>query len=351
MVKSPITYGAENAEILSGKVTGQSGDGYPQGTVTVKNGTTTLCSQTAIRQWRQRQLQLCTDSDAVGCGQLLERRRRLQPRCDLVFEFDDQLCDVDLDAAQELHGEPGDEVDHDLAACGDLAHHRWRRDGRGLQWHGHRSERRWLPGGHGDGKSGTTTLCSEALPVGSGDSTAFSCSLTASQLGAGTYSIDAIFTPATTSSSSAHLSYTGSASAPLQSLTVKASTASSNNLQMQLSSPGLVSGVGGIYLVTVINHASTASSGTLTITDALPAGLSYKGILTIPQGWRCTSSGGTGTCTSSVAIPAHGADYLFLAVNVSARAGTSITNKVTLAPVGTPASNYAATITTKVAGR
>jgi hypothetical protein len=101
----------------------------------------------------------------------------------------------------------------------------------------------------------------------------------------------------------------------------------------------------------VTNHASTPSSGTLSITDALPAGLSYKGILTIPQGWHCTSTSGTVACTSSVAIPGHGADYLFLAVNVTARAGTSITNKVTLAPVGTPASNYGATLTTKVAAR
>ena len=44
-VTSPITYGAENAEIFSGKVTGQSGDGYPKGTVTVKNGTTTCAAR------------------------------------------------------------------------------------------------------------------------------------------------------------------------------------------------------------------------------------------------------------------------------------------------------------------
>ena len=128
--------------------------------------------------------------------------------------IDDQLCDVDLDAAQELHGEPEDEVDHDLAVCGDLAHHRCAETAEALSG--------TVTGQSGDGypqgtvtvKSGTTTLRSEALPVGSGDSAAFSCSLTASQLGAGTYSsIDAIFTPATTSSSSADFSYTGSASA------------------------------------------------------------------------------------------------------------------------------------------
>ena len=134
-------------------------------------------------------------------------------------------------------------------------------------------------------ENGTTTLCSQTLPSGSGDSTTYSCSLTASQLGAGTYSsVEAVFTPGTSSSSNADFGYTGSASTPLQSLTVKPSTTSSNNLQIQLSSSGLVSGVGGIYLLTVTNHASTASTGTLTITDALPAGLSYNGVLADPPG-------------------------------------------------------------------
>ncbi len=45
-------------------MTGQSGDGYPEGTVTLYYGTTpvALCSETLPdRQWRQRQLQLLTD--------------------------------------------------------------------------------------------------------------------------------------------------------------------------------------------------------------------------------------------------------------------------------------------------
>ncbi len=47
-VTSPITYGSETAETFSGTVTGQSGDGYPEGTVTLYYGTTpvSLCSET-----------------------------------------------------------------------------------------------------------------------------------------------------------------------------------------------------------------------------------------------------------------------------------------------------------------
>ena len=45
---SPITYGAETAETFSGTVTGHSGDGYPEGTVTLYDGSTPveLCAET-----------------------------------------------------------------------------------------------------------------------------------------------------------------------------------------------------------------------------------------------------------------------------------------------------------------
>ena len=118
-----------------------------------------------------------------------------------------------------------------------------------------------------------------------------------------------------------------------------------------MSSPGLLSGVGGLYLITVTNLAATPTTGTLTITDVLPSGLSYDGTLVYPPGFRCSATAGTMTCTDATAIPAHGTDDLLVVVGVSARAGTSITNTVTLAPVGTPASNYTATVKTTVSAR
>ena len=39
-----VTYGAETAETFTATVTGQSGHGYPEGTVTVYNASTRLCS-------------------------------------------------------------------------------------------------------------------------------------------------------------------------------------------------------------------------------------------------------------------------------------------------------------------
>jgi uncharacterized ParB-like nuclease family protein len=352
-VISPITYGAENAEIFSGKVTGQSGDGYPKGTVTVKNGTTTLCSETLPSG--------SGDSTSFTCAlTAAQLAAGTYPNVDAVFTPATASSSAATVSYATSTSTPARSFTVNRASKSTTTTLHAVTSPITVGAETVESFSGTVTGQSGDGypegtvtvKNGTTTLCSEILPAGSGDSATYSCSLTASQLSAGTYSsVDAVFTPGTNSSSNVDFSYAGSTSTPAQSLTVKPSTTAPNNLQIQLSSPGLVSGVGGIYLITVTNHASTASAGTLTITDALPAGSSYNGVLPIPQGWHCASSGGTVTCTSSVAIPAHGADYLFLAVNVSARAGTNLTNRVTLTPVGTPAGNYSATLTTKVAAK
>jgi hypothetical protein len=43
--------------------------------------------------------------------------------------------------------------------------------------------------------------------------------------------------------------------------------------------------------------------------------------------------------------------YIGVGVLVTARAGTTVTNTVNLTPVGTPASNYTASVSSKVTGR
>ena len=351
-VISPLTYGAENIEIFSGKVTGQSGDGYPEGTVAVKNGTATLCTETLPAG--------SGDSASFSCALTAAQLAvGTYSSVDAVFTPGTTSSSSSTVSYTASTSTPAKSFTVNRASKSTTTTLHAVTSPISVGAETAETFSGTVTGQSGDGypegtvtvKNGTSTLCSEALPAGSGDSASYTCSLTASQLGAGTYSsVDAIFTPGTNSSSNSGFSYVGSASAPPQSFTVQPGT-TANNLQIQLSSPGLVSGVGGIYLITVTNHASTASTGALSITDALPAGLSYNGVLPIPQGWRCTSTNGTVTCTSSAAIAAYGADYLFLAVNVSARAGTSLTNRVTLSPVGTPVGNYSATVTTKVAAR
>jgi len=94
--------------------------------------------------------------------------------------------------------------------------------------------------------------------------------------------------------------------------------------------------------------AAASAAARLTVTDDLPPGLSYLGAGSLPPGWHCSATGGTVTCTSTKAIGPYGVNYLFLVVRVSAWPGTSITDTVNLTPVGTPASNYTSSVTTRV---
>ena len=197
------------------------------------------------------------------------------------------------------------------------------------------------------GVTGQTELCQATLSGGSGDSVNYSCSLaSATQLPAGAYT-NVVASYSGGSSSNSSFTYNASTSSP-QGLTVSPASTSGNNLKIQLSSPGLLWGIWGLYEVKVTNQAASATTGTLTVTDALPSGLSYLGALA--PGWNCSATGGNVTCTSTKAIAADGVDYLLLVVRVRAWPGTSITNTVNLTPVGTPASNYTSSVTTRVAG-
>ena len=199
------------------------------------------------------------------------------------------------------------------------------------------------------GVAGQTQLCQTTLSGGSGDSVNYSCSLaSATQLAAGSYT-NVVASYSGGSSSNTSFTYNASTSSP-QTLTVSPASTTGNNLKIELSSPGLLWGIGGLYEVSITNEAATSTTGTLTVTDALPAGLSYLFAGSLPPGWHCSATSGTVTCTSSKAIAAHGVDRLFLVVRVSARPGTSMTDTVNLAPVGTPANNYTSSVTTRVQG-
>jgi uncharacterized repeat protein (TIGR02543 family) len=60
MSKTSVIYGAETAETFTVTVTGQSGDGSPQGTLTLYNSSTKLCSQTLVSK--------STDSATATCS-------------------------------------------------------------------------------------------------------------------------------------------------------------------------------------------------------------------------------------------------------------------------------------------
>ena len=215
-VTSPITYGAETAETFSGTVTGHSGDGYPKGTVTVKNGTTILCSETLPSG--------SGDSASYSCALTATQLAvGIYSSVDAVFipaspssssstvsyttSTSTPVKSVTVNRATKSTTTTLHPVTSPITVGAETAE----------------TFSGTVTGQSGDGypegtvtvKNGTTTLCSETLPSGSGDSTTYSCSLTASELNAGTYSsVDAVFTPGTSSSSNADFSYTGSTSTP-----------------------------------------------------------------------------------------------------------------------------------------
>ena len=104
------------------------------------------------RQRRQCQLQLQPDQrvGAGGLGHCLPDHGDVRSGDDLVVDFDVQLHDVDVDTGAEPHRQrfDVDGVDDDQPQRSDLARHLWRRNSRDVQWHGHRAQRRRLPGGH-----------------------------------------------------------------------------------------------------------------------------------------------------------------------------------------------------------
>ncbi len=349
-IASSTTYGSETTETFAGTVTGQSGDGIPQGTVTVSYGSaTTLCQSTLSGG--------SGDVANFSCS-LTATQLPSGPYTNVVATYaagtssngDFSYNGSASSPAQSFTVSP--EAENTTTVLNAVTSP--------ITFGSETTETftGTVTGQSGDGfPQGTVTvsygsptqtqLCQSTLSGGSGDVANFSCSLTASQLPAATYS-SVVATYAAGTSSNGNFSYNTSTSTPAQSFTVNPATTSPNNLRIQMSSLGLVSGVGGLYVITVTNLASTATTGTVTVTDALPAGLSYVGVFQPTTAFHCSAALGIMTCTNTSAIPAHASDYMLLAVRVSARSGTMITDTVNLTPVGTPASNYTATVKSTV---
>ena len=143
-VTSPITFGSETSEVFTGTVTGQSGDGNPQGTVTIYEGSpaTELCQSTLTASGANAATFSCALSAiAAGRGHLQRRRRRLRPGQSLVVEPRLHLHHVDLGPGPELQREPGLGGHHHVAQQRHLSDHLRHRDLRDLHRHGHRPER------------------------------------------------------------------------------------------------------------------------------------------------------------------------------------------------------------------
>ncbi len=96
-------------------------------------------------------------------------------------------------------------------------------------------------------------------------------------------------------------------------------------------SGSFVSGSTGTYTLTVTDPGSP-TSGQLTVTDDLPAGVTFSS--GSGDGFSCSAAGQTVTCTSTTSISSAAPAVIDLQVDVSAAAGTVLSNQASVSPHG-----------------
>ena len=145
-VTSPITYGSETTETFTGTVTGQSGDGNPEGTVSVYEGSPTatqLCQSALTASGANAATFSCAlTASQLAAGTYSSVDAVYAPggpsSSNPGFTYTASTSTPD----PELHGEPVPSgADHHQPQRGHLAHHLRRRDHRDLHRDGDRPER------------------------------------------------------------------------------------------------------------------------------------------------------------------------------------------------------------------
>ena len=102
----------------------------------------------------------------------------------------------------------------------------------------------------------------------------------------------------------------------------------------------------GTYTI-AIDNVGTASAGPIVVADTLPNGVSFRGAS--GSGWRCVALLRIVLCARAGGLSAGQSTSLVLNVNVSARAGTVVSNTATAVAAQEPnTSNNTATVTTSV---
>ncbi len=107
-----------------------------------------------------------------------------------------------------------------------------------------------------------------------------------------------------------------------------------------------VTGQTGTYSLTVTNSGG-ATSGTVTVSDTLPTGETFSA--GTGGGFTCSAAAQAVTCTSTTSIVTGIPAAITLTVNVTAAAGTVLSNSATVSPNGGPSNTDQVTVTSGVA--
>ena len=253
-----VVYGAETSEIFTITVTGQSGDGYPEGTIAVYNSATKLCSATVTSVSGDGASATCSlSADELAGGDYSDVFATYSPgtpsSSDASFTYGTSsstppqafsvfsaptTTGLALSSPSVVYGAEISEI-FTITVTGQSG------DG--------------YPEGTVAVYNSTTKLSTATLTPVSGDSTSATCSLSADELAGGDYSdVFATYSPGTPSSSNASYVYGTSSSTPAQAFSV--SSVSSTHTTVSESPTGVAYGheSASLFSVTVTTHYGQA---------------------------------------------------------------------------------------------
>jgi hypothetical protein len=283
-----VAYGSETSEIFTVTVTGQSGDGYPEGTVAVYNSTTELCSVTLNANSAYSAVATCSlTAHELAGGSYSQVFATYSPGTPSssnasytygtsgstpVRSFSvgsaNTTTGLALSSASVIYDSETSEI-FTVTVTGQSGHGQ--------------------PEGTVAVYSSSTKLCSATLyPVG-GHNASATCSLTAHELAGGSYSqVFATYSPGTPSSSNASYTYGTSSSTPVQAFSVASvKTTATTTTSLELSARRVTYGDEQVEQLSVSvspQYPGATPTGTVTISGAncqitLLAG---KGSCTLP---------------------------------------------------------------------
>ena len=278
-VTSPVTFGSETSEVFTGTVTGQSGDGNPQGTVTLYEGSpaTQLCQSTLTASGANAATFSCAlSASQLAAGTFGSVDAVYTPANPSSSNLDFTYTTSTSTPAQSFTVSPAS-VATTTSLNGITSP---------VTFGAETSEifSGTVTGQSGDGypqgtvsvQSGATVLCSETLPAGSTDVASFSCSPTSGTVLAASstpYSVTVTFTPVAPSSSNTNVTYTGSTSSPGQNLTVNGAPESTTTSLNTVTSPiSLGAETSEVFTGTVTGQSGDGNpQGTVTLYEGSPA--------------------------------------------------------------------------------
>jgi hypothetical protein len=281
-----VAYDSETSEIFTVTVTGQSGDGHPEGTVAVYNSTTKLCGATLSPVGGHSASVTCSlTAHELAGGYYSDVFATYSPGTPSSSNASYTYASSSSTPVKSFSvGSANTTTALGLSltsmAYGSEASEIFTVTVTGQSGDGH-------PEGTVAVYNSSTKLCSATLNANSAYSAVATCSLTADQLAGGYYSdVFATYSPGTPSSSNASYTYGTSSSTPAQAFSVgTVNTTSTTTTSLELSAGNVTYGDEQVEQLSVSvspQHSGTTPTGTVTISGA---------------NCQITLSSGKGSCT------------------------------------------------------